>query len=442
MVRMEQHFRPTLTDPGYDVVTENRYFSATDGVEWEELSFSVNGSRFDPKNRPPFPLLQPEKVLSLPLQLRFSDDYRYRLAGTETCRGLDCYVVKFDPVDQSRSLFRGTVWIDRRTLCARPRAGGADAPLGAGRLERRGSALLAGDRRRRPSGVPHDRPVGAPDRHDRRPQPARRAQRGVPRRQGERRPASSEARISARRGDNVMYRDTDKGVAVLRQVRRHSRGERSADDQGQGCGDGGDDRSVVRLSAADFRHQLPELCVSEIRTPSSRCCSAACWRRSTSSGRRCRTRRSTRRSISSALRCRRATGVYDSAGEHPDERVITWPLTTGINLGWQYTAFQKATFQYQFRFDGFHADTTTSDEFRRFRARRPRTGSEARTSTGAAATAWCSTAPGTRGRAGSRGDNPIPRSPIRRSTARSGPTCATAATCRATSFSARSRKCT
>ena len=33
--------------------------------------------------------------------------------------------------------------------------------------------------------------------------------------------------------------------------------------------------------------------------------------------------------------------VYDSAGEHPDERVITWPLTTGINLGWQTPRFRR-----------------------------------------------------------------------------------------------------
>ena len=54
---------------------------------------------------------------------------------------------------------------------------------------------------------------------------------------------------------------------------------------------------------------------------------------------------------------------YDSAGEHPSERVITWPITTGLNLGWQYTPFQKVTFQYQFRFDGYHADTTTAENF-------------------------------------------------------------------------------
>ena len=65
-VRMEQHFRPSIADPGYDVVTENRFFSAQDGVEWQELSFAVNNSKWG-EDRPPFPLLQPEKVLALPL---------------------------------------------------------------------------------------------------------------------------------------------------------------------------------------------------------------------------------------------------------------------------------------------------------------------------------------------------------------------------------------
>ena len=55
-------------------------------------------------------------MLSLPLQLRFDSDYRYRLAGTERVGEYDCYVVRFDPVGDGRSLYRGTVWIDRRTF--------------------------------------------------------------------------------------------------------------------------------------------------------------------------------------------------------------------------------------------------------------------------------------------------------------------------------------
>jgi hypothetical protein len=38
-------------------------------------------------------------------------------------------------------------------------------------------------------------------------------------------------------------------------------------------------------------------------------------------------------------------------------------MSTGLNLGWQYTPFQKLTAQYQLRFDAFVGDTTTSDAF-------------------------------------------------------------------------------
>ena len=55
--------------------------------------------------------------------------------------------------------------------------------------------------------------------------------------------------------------------------------------------------------------------------------------------------------------------VYDAAGEHEQERLLTWPLTTGANLGWQYTPFQKLSGNYQFRFDGYTRDTTTSETY-------------------------------------------------------------------------------
>ena len=89
----------------------------------------MNGSKWG-ADRPPFPLLQPEKVLSLPLQLRFDEDYRYRLRGTERVDGFDCYVVRFEPVRRRASLYRGTVWIDRRTF-ARVRVQAVQAGLSA-----------------------------------------------------------------------------------------------------------------------------------------------------------------------------------------------------------------------------------------------------------------------------------------------------------------------
>jgi hypothetical protein len=55
--------------------------------------------------------------------------------------------------------------------------------------------------------------------------------------------------------------------------------------------------------------------------------------------------------------------LYGPNGEAAAERVLTWPLSTGFNLGWQATPFQKATFQYQFRFDGYVKDRTTASTF-------------------------------------------------------------------------------
>ena len=55
--------------------------------------------------------------------------------------------------------------------------------------------------------------------------------------------------------------------------------------------------------------------------------------------------------------------LYDASAERTSDRVLTWPLSTGLNVGWQYTPFQKLTAQYQFRFDAFVHDTTTSEDF-------------------------------------------------------------------------------
>ena len=55
--------------------------------------------------------------------------------------------------------------------------------------------------------------------------------------------------------------------------------------------------------------------------------------------------------------------VYDAAGEREGERVLTWPLSAGANLGYQFTSFQKLSAQYQFRFDGYLHDRTTAESY-------------------------------------------------------------------------------
>jgi hypothetical protein len=360
LVRMEQHFRPTVTDPGYDVLTENRLFVGRDGIEWEELSFSVNGSKFGP-NRPPFPLLQPEKVLSLPLQLRLTNDYRYELAGMETVDGRHCYAVRFEPLDAARSLYRGTVWIDgasfarikMRTVQTHlsapvvsseeiqsftPVDVGAGAPVYLlSRLVGRQIVMIAGRNLlvERES-ILRDLVVNS---------------------------ESFEAsRQEARRGSRVMYRETDRGLRYF--VKRGDARVVS-------------DRPTTKAKAAamgitldpSFAFPLPIFGINYLNfsfgNPDTQLAMLF-------------------GGVLAAINIQRPKvphtpldasvdffGIavpssdrrYDASGEHPEERVITWPLTTGLNLGWQYTPFQKATLQYQFRFDGFHADTTTSDAF-------------------------------------------------------------------------------
>ena len=91
------------------------FFRRADGsFDWTWRDLFVNGVRW--KGRiPELPLIQPEKAAALPLEISFGREYDYRLRGHETVAGRDCWVVEFAPGGSldGRSLYRGTVWIDR-----------------------------------------------------------------------------------------------------------------------------------------------------------------------------------------------------------------------------------------------------------------------------------------------------------------------------------------
>ena len=209
LARMEQHFRPSATD-SIDIASDTRYYFDRGGVEWEELSFSVNGAKWG-SDRPAFPMLQAEKVLSLPLDLRLTADYRYTLDGTERVGDRLCYVVDFDPLDNARSLYRGRLWIDTerfvrlkvRTVQTRltppvvsseeiqffePVAEVQNQPLYLfSRLESKQIFLIAGRNLLVEKQVKFaDFKVDAPD--------------------------FLELRGAARAGDHIMFRDTDQGL--------------------------------------------------------------------------------------------------------------------------------------------------------------------------------------------------------------------------------------
>ena len=92
------------------------FFRQEAGFDWAWDNFFVNGIRWRRKKIPEIPLIQPEKAAAMPTAITFTKEYRYRLRGTATVEGRDTWVVEFEPASalaEGRSLFRGTVWVDR-----------------------------------------------------------------------------------------------------------------------------------------------------------------------------------------------------------------------------------------------------------------------------------------------------------------------------------------
>lgn len=358
-VETAQHFRPTVADPGYDVVTENRYFVADDGIEWEELSFAVNGTRWG-ADRPPFPLLQAEKVLSLPLELRFSAGYRYRLDGEGRVNGYDCYVVRFEPARTDVPLYRGTVWIDRRSF-ARVRVqavqAGLPAPVVSNEeiqdyapvmvgdmpvfllttLTARQIMLIAGRNLLVEKEV-RFRDIRVND------------------------PRFDVERAAARSSDRIMFRETDAGLRYYlkqngeRVVSEHPTDKAKALAMGVYV-----DPSysfplpILGINYLDFAFGGPN---SQFALLFGGVLAAGNIQRSKVGG--------TPLDASVdffGIAVPSSDRIYTADGESEGERLLTWPISTGLNIGWQYTPFQKATAQYQFRFDGYVRDSTTAADF-------------------------------------------------------------------------------
>jgi hypothetical protein len=93
------------------------FFRPGEPYDWAWQRFFLNGVRWRGRSIPEIPLVQPEKAAAMPLEISFTREYRYALRGTATVSGRDCWVVEFAPAVpvEGRTLFRGTVWVDRET---------------------------------------------------------------------------------------------------------------------------------------------------------------------------------------------------------------------------------------------------------------------------------------------------------------------------------------
>ncbi len=92
------------------------FFRQGKGFDWAWQHFYINGVRWRGKSIPEIPLIQPEKAATLPIEISFTRQYTYQLAGSETVDGRDCWVVEFRPAvaPEQGKLYRGRVWIDKQ----------------------------------------------------------------------------------------------------------------------------------------------------------------------------------------------------------------------------------------------------------------------------------------------------------------------------------------
>jgi len=95
------------------------YFSDPHGrADWVWQDFYLNGVKWKYGKIPELPLIQPEKVTQLPLDIHLTNEYHYELIRESDLLGYHTYEVRFQPPPNAAAdlpLYRGTVWIDSKT---------------------------------------------------------------------------------------------------------------------------------------------------------------------------------------------------------------------------------------------------------------------------------------------------------------------------------------
>ncbi|MGH9368241.1 MAG: hypothetical protein ACRD3M_11270, partial [Thermoanaerobaculia bacterium] len=94
------------------------FFERGKSPDWAWREFFLNGVRWKGRSLPRLPILQPEKVSTLPLDIRLTEDYTYVLKGRARVGGRTAYEIAFTPKEAvgDRPIHRGTVWIDTKTF--------------------------------------------------------------------------------------------------------------------------------------------------------------------------------------------------------------------------------------------------------------------------------------------------------------------------------------
>ncbi|MGA7217633.1 MAG: hypothetical protein WBX38_04935, partial [Candidatus Sulfotelmatobacter sp.] len=118
---MSFHFESTNLEPGFDFSMQLKQFFSRDGaVELAQKEFYINGVKFGKNHEFPLPEIEPEKVMTQPLELKLNERYDYKLLGTEQINGVVCFVIGVEPKardgTRDEALYSGKIWIDGTTF--------------------------------------------------------------------------------------------------------------------------------------------------------------------------------------------------------------------------------------------------------------------------------------------------------------------------------------
>ncbi len=113
------HFRVGEVNETFDLTIRGPFFLRRgEAPDWAWREFYLNGVKWKGRTLPKIPILQPEKVTTLPLDIRLTEDYRYALEGQSEIRGRRAYEVSYAPKSTvgDRPIYHGKVWIDAETF--------------------------------------------------------------------------------------------------------------------------------------------------------------------------------------------------------------------------------------------------------------------------------------------------------------------------------------
>ncbi len=120
--RTSYRFRLEGFPTSFEITFEGAFFyERGKGFDWAWETAYFNGARWRGKKFPDLPLLQPEKVSELPLELTFNEAYRYVLDGEDDLRGIPCWVVRFEPTErfEGKAIYSGKVYIAKADFSLR-----------------------------------------------------------------------------------------------------------------------------------------------------------------------------------------------------------------------------------------------------------------------------------------------------------------------------------